>query len=36
MQEEEYRQQHPDSPVPQKQSYVQKFVEEFLPPPEPE
>lgn len=34
---EEYRQQHPDAEVPQKQSYSEKYIAEFLPPlPEPE
>ena len=34
--EEEFRREHPDAPYPQKQSYVQKYTEEFIPPPEPE
>ncbi len=34
--EEEYRRQNPDAPVNLKQSIKQKYIEEFLPPPEPE
>jgi len=34
--QEEYRRQHPDSPVPVRTSIRQKYIEEFLPPPEPE
>lgn len=33
---EEYRRQHPDSPVMLKPSIKQRYIEEFLPPPEPE
>lgn len=35
-QEAEFRQQHPDAPFPQKTTLVQRYIDEFLPPPEPE
>lgn len=35
-QEEEYQRQHPDSAIPQKRSYAEQYLAEFLPPPEPE
>ena len=34
-QEEEYEQQHPGS-TKKKQSYAERYIEDFLPPPEPE
>ena len=35
-QEEEYRREHPDAPMPKKQTMIEKYVTEFLPPPSPE
>jgi len=34
--EREYEEAHPGSTMPKKRSYVDKYIEEFLPPPEPE
>lgn len=34
--EEEFRRQHPDAEIPRKMSYKQRYIAEFLPPPEPE
>ena len=35
-QREEYRLAHPDEPIELKPSIKQRYIEEFLPPPEPE
>lgn len=35
-QEEEYRREHPDEPLPRKKTHAERYIEEFLPPPEPE
>jgi spectrin beta len=35
-QQDEYKRQHPGQIVPQKQTYAEKYIAEFLPPPEPE
>ena len=34
--EDEFRLQHPDTPFPQKTTLAQRYIDEFLPPPEPE
>ena len=35
-QEQEYLAEHPDATISGRPSLVQKYIEEFLPPPEPE